>query len=57
MNTDKNKEKKNENKFFGACKKCGCQSWRTDSDEPPKCINIKAPTKELCGHSEEDHTH
>lgn len=39
----------------GKCKKCGCQGWRGDSGSPEKCMNIKVPTKELCGHSQADH--
>jgi hypothetical protein len=39
----------------GKCRKCGCQGWRGDNGEPEKCVNVKAPTKELCGHSQADH--
>lgn len=39
----------------GKCKKCGCQGWRGDSGDPERCVNIKAPTKALCGHLESDH--
>jgi hypothetical protein len=39
----------------GACSLCGCMSWRTDSGEPEKCINIKAPTRALCQHSKSEH--
>ncbi|WP_430409662.1 hypothetical protein [Kordia sp.] len=39
----------------GACEKCGCKSWRGDSDEPEKCINIRSPKKTLCQHSKKDH--
>lgn len=42
-------------KEAGKCTKCGCQGWRPDSETPEKCINIRVPTEELCGHSEEDH--
>ncbi|MDF7805984.1 hypothetical protein P4E94_00945 [Pontiellaceae bacterium B12219] len=39
----------------GACNKCGCKSWRGDSGEPEKCININVPTKKLCQHSQKEH--
>lgn len=39
----------------GACKKCKCQSWRSDSGKPEKCINIRVPTKKLCKHLKKDH--
>jgi len=42
-------------KGTGGCKKCSCPSWRSDSGEPEKCINIKPPTKDLCQHSASDH--
>ncbi len=39
----------------GACKKCGCKSWRGDSEEPEKCVNIRSPKKTLCQHKKKDH--
>ena len=54
MSTE-NKEVKNEDKGTGACKECGCGGWRGDSGDPEKCLNIRVPTRELCGHSEADH--
>ncbi len=37
------------------CKKCGCKSWRGDSGEPEKCVNIQYPSTKLCGHTKEEH--
>ncbi len=42
-------------KGTGKCKKCGCQGWRGDGESPEKCVNIKVPTRDLCGHSQADH--
>jgi hypothetical protein len=42
-------------KLAGACKKCTCKGWRSDSGDPEKCLNIKVPTRELCAHLETDH--
>ena len=39
----------------GACKSCKCPSWRTDSGEPEKCVNIAAPSTLVCGHGKSDH--
>jgi len=40
----------------GTCKKCGCKSWRTDSDEKvERCLNIRVPSKKLCQHKKSDH--
>lgn len=39
----------------GKCKKCGCQGWRSDSGDPERCVNIKAPSKALCQHLESEH--
>jgi hypothetical protein len=50
------KTEKKEKSGSGACTKCGCKSWRGDSGEPEKCINIKVPTQELCGHTKEEHS-
>ena len=39
----------------GACKKCSCPSWRGDSGDPEKCLNIRPPTQKLCQHGQGDH--
>ena len=39
----------------GHCTKCSCPGWRSDSGDPPECINVRIPTNQLCGHSEDDH--
>jgi hypothetical protein len=45
-----------EGRNTGPCTLCSCPSWRTDSGDPPSCINIRPPTKQLCGHSEDAHS-
>jgi len=37
------------------CTKCTCFEWRSDNDTPEHCLNIRVPTKELCGHLRSDH--
>ncbi len=49
------KEGAGKDKAAGGCKECSCPSWRSDSGSPEKCINIRPPTKKLCGHSKADH--
>jgi len=39
----------------GKCTKCGCLGFRSDSGDPERCINIKVPTKDLCGHLKDEH--
>lgn len=39
----------------GGCKECTCPSWRGDSDTPERCVNIRVPTKQLCGHTKAQH--
>jgi hypothetical protein len=55
MNTENENDKKNESAGSGKCTKCGCQSFRGDSDNPEKCVNIRVPTRELCGHTKAQH--
>jgi len=38
-----------------SCKECSCPSWRSDIGDPELCLNIRPPTKELCGHTLAEH--
>jgi len=38
-----------------SCKECSCPSWRSDFGDPELCLNIRQPTKELCGHTLAEH--
>jgi hypothetical protein len=39
----------------GSCTKCSCPSFRGDSDDPERCVNIRPPTNQLCGHTRAEH--
>lgn len=45
-----------ESAITGACKKCNCPSWRGDSGEPEKCLNIDQPSTRVCGHEKHEHS-
>lgn len=37
------------------CKKCNCKGFRSDGDEPPRCLNQNGYNGPRCGHLEKDH--
>ena len=41
--------------IFGGCSQCSCPSWRPDSENPEKCVNIRVPTRVLCQHGKNSH--
>lgn len=38
---------------LGGCRSCSCIGFRDGGDG--SCVNIRPPTKQLCGHSAADH--
>jgi len=50
----KNQNSENENKA-GGCTKCTCPSFRGDSGNPERCVNIQPPSQKLCGHLKSEH--
>lgn len=55
MSKDKSKKAKDKEKRSGACNICSCPQFRSDNGEPERCINIRPPLKELCGHLRSEH--
>ncbi len=53
MNKKKETEMTAEAQF--KCTKCSCPSFRTDSGDPERCVNIRPPTQGLCGHTKAEH--
>ncbi len=56
MNAKSNNEQKKDH-ILGSrdCKKCSCPSFRGDSGNPEKCVNIQPPSQKLCGHTKSQH--
>lgn len=40
----------------GACTKCNCKGFRSDGEEPPRCLNGNGYNGPRCNHSRADHS-